>query len=802
MISLFSIPSTDVSVKYLAQLFGNVDGVLVTTTSLTMLATLLKVINTIALTVGSLIVGYVTVVGVMVTAQEGEFMGKKWSHLWTPIRTVMGIALLFPMSSGYSLIQVILMWIVMQGIGAADQLWNTALGYVTMTGSAFAVTADQTGVNTGLQNLFQSLVCEASTRKLTGNTNITYQLNGESHAYYYCDENMMSGYCGGTTGNEPINGTNVPIGSNGVCGSLSIGSANVDKCSGGVSTCTGSDCPSTLACATYEAQKQILPSVMTTLGGIAQELVDADVDYLAFYNTTFPTPTSYSGWIKAFCSGNSINECCITKTPPAAVTAFTGQVSVPCASSSSFPALQSSNSNVSDASKDAMNMYWRYRLAPALSGTSTDFIDTVMAQYLVSIQTAVNNYINSQIANQTSTDWSDAKQQGWLSAGGYYYDLAGTAGNTLADANPTLSVSTPDFSNTMLTGYRVNYNASALIQQNAQTTTLNQNGTLSNMAPQVQIALANADSSASSFISDFSNDLTGGGANDPLSHIAMYGHKLMVIAESLYTAFLVGGAVLSGASAINFMALGSGLTGSPFKATVGFLLMALMPLIFAAIAALFALGTLLGVYVPLIPYILFTMAALGWIIIVIEVMVAGPLIALGILSPGGQSEILGHASHALMMIFNLFLRPALIVFGLMAAMMLAPVAIGIVNIGFGMAMSSIVKNLGTAPGLVELIIFMAVYAYLIVTVMNKVFSLVYAVPDQVTSWIGYQHRGAGEGQALDETKGGVAKAGGGVSGAAATGGETVKVEGKAYQTKEMNKPKPGNANVTGNKPNP
>src|SRR3990167_9445363 len=90
------------------------------TTTMTILGRMFSVFNTIVMTVGAFVVVYVTVVGVMMTAHEGEFMGKKWNNIWIPIRTVLGIGALVPTASGYSGLQIIMMWVIIQGIGAAD----------------------------------------------------------------------------------------------------------------------------------------------------------------------------------------------------------------------------------------------------------------------------------------------------------------------------------------------------------------------------------------------------------------------------------------------------------------------------------------------------------------------------------------------------------------------------------------------------------------------------------------------------------------------------------------------------------
>src|SRR5436190_18227075 len=106
--NIFQLASNDQSVFYLGYIFGSVGNVLAPsggTFTITVIGTMLKVLNLTALTVGVLMVVYITVIGVLATAHEGQFFGKDWSGLWVPIKTVLGIVALFPTGSGYSIIQ-------------------------------------------------------------------------------------------------------------------------------------------------------------------------------------------------------------------------------------------------------------------------------------------------------------------------------------------------------------------------------------------------------------------------------------------------------------------------------------------------------------------------------------------------------------------------------------------------------------------------------------------------------------------------------------------------------------------------
>lgn len=129
----FAPPTTDYSVGYLADLFGIVDGVLHGTGS-QILGSIFAVFNAAVMALGGMIITYTMLVSTMNTAHEGEMLGKKWNSIWVPVRATAGFALLIPKASGYCLLQIFVMWVVVQGVGAADKLWSAALGYLNRGG--------------------------------------------------------------------------------------------------------------------------------------------------------------------------------------------------------------------------------------------------------------------------------------------------------------------------------------------------------------------------------------------------------------------------------------------------------------------------------------------------------------------------------------------------------------------------------------------------------------------------------------------------------------------------------------------
>ena len=129
----FAPPPSDWSIVFLGDLFGVVDGVLHGTGSQIMGA-IFGVFNSAILALGGIVIMYTLLVSTMNTAHEGEVLGSKWSSIWVPMRSALGMSLLIPKASGYCVMQILFMSIVVQGVGAADKIWNAALNYLNRGG--------------------------------------------------------------------------------------------------------------------------------------------------------------------------------------------------------------------------------------------------------------------------------------------------------------------------------------------------------------------------------------------------------------------------------------------------------------------------------------------------------------------------------------------------------------------------------------------------------------------------------------------------------------------------------------------
>jgi len=731
MIPLFTLAPKDQSIGYLSQIFGTVSGVLANSVNpsagpITLLSTMFKTFNSVILVVAVLMLVYITIIGVIATAHDGEFMGKKMNNIWIPIRAIMGIALLVPTGPGYCAIQIVMMWIIVQGVAAADGLWNTALVYVSVTSpySSISVTGAQT--NQVLSGLFQGIACQTSL--------------GNKVPDFTAASNCPNGKCSYSLGD---------------CGSLTYcdTSSSCSEINAGATTS-----PQCLVC---RAQVDALTASINQLFvPIAQYFVNADKSYQDFYANSATTPNKAGwGWIRNYCSSANINPeaCCVNNAP----FAFANQACQ--ATPGNMPALYDSSTSPLDkksASSDAVQkVYWKFwpELAPSL-GLGSDFISVASAQYTEMATEAMTNYLQSQTASLDSNGLlKDASNNGWIYAGGLYYTIASSNNDTLKGSIPVLAWNAPDANSGVLKNARNNYTAASYLS-NAAAGNYATNAT----SAQYQSTLNSINSVPGDVSKLFSDNVSNKGGN-PLVALVGVGQALLIVADIVF--FVILELVTSMGIALGFGSLEVLGTGFPaLPAIFNFIEVALIPLVYGALALLVALGATLAIYTPLLPFIYFTFGAIAWMISVIEAMVAGPLVALFIINPKGEHEIMGSAGQALMLIFNIFLRPSLMIFGLMAAMLLATVVVTFINATFAYVFTSgAISNKDP----ISLILVLVAYVGLILAGLNRSFQVINLVPQQVMRWIGHQAEGVEA--PTEEMKGKIEGGAGRIGGAAPQG---------------------------------
>ncbi|HDO1311723.1 DotA/TraY family protein [Aeromonas veronii] len=67
--------------------------------------------------------------GMLDSGEAGRFLGNAKSQVKTPVRMVIGTTCLFPAKNGFSLIQIMVMWVALQGVGLGDKSMVVIMDY-------------------------------------------------------------------------------------------------------------------------------------------------------------------------------------------------------------------------------------------------------------------------------------------------------------------------------------------------------------------------------------------------------------------------------------------------------------------------------------------------------------------------------------------------------------------------------------------------------------------------------------------------------------------------------------------------
>ncbi|MFT3849905.1 MAG: DotA/TraY family protein [Propionivibrio sp.] len=171
----FTPPAGDSSVDMLAQVFGPiVDGLKVASgqnaqaigsdgNGQTIIGAMMGVFNNAVLFLAMLFVLYTTVRGTVDSAHSGELLGKKMSEIWVPLRTLSGTALILPLASGFSLLQMAVLWLALQGVGVASSMWDVAMNHLAANGTLGYVSMPD--ARPLAANILRSEICMAAMNK-------------------------------------------------------------------------------------------------------------------------------------------------------------------------------------------------------------------------------------------------------------------------------------------------------------------------------------------------------------------------------------------------------------------------------------------------------------------------------------------------------------------------------------------------------------------------------------------------------------------------------------------------------------
>lgn len=775
--SIFTIPNMDQSVIFLSEIFGQVGSVLGGATNGPLQQAIL-LFNNIALVMGGFVILYAIIVSTMNTAHDGEMLGKKWSSVWIPLRAAGGFSLLLPVKvGGYAFCQVFVMWVVLQGIGAADYVWGTYLKNVKQGNAAPQVPYVSSTVMPAIASIFQNAACTIALSN-TINTVETAVPGMQSDTPVISYPTAISPVASSINFTTSLLANKWPT----ACGSIALQAVP------SVAKPTGQGLNSL-----QTANQQGNSGIFGNMNQNQQKKSAIGVITQTFQNSMTDT---YQAQRASHANQVLIN-----------ITQLLNQAAVFYVQKSNYCNNNTDRSCINDVQRQITNAALSY--VSQTSGASSP-------------AAARNRGEFSNASRAIMQDLSMAQQYGWLYAGSYYILLSKITGATSTEnvSAPTvttiydnmqaitnLSSTSSGFLQSPESQYVKQITAICLHTGSAvnSTAVVSDSGTVSKGAgpafvPCIPPELNTSGPAATlniafvgvngtnkgplsatigavngifgDILNGFIQVLTGVGGN-PVISLSFFGQTTVV---------LVLGAFAILTAAITLLSLTVGLVpfspGTAMDSAISvFVQLVILP-IMGALGLAIGVGALAGYYLPLVPYILFTAGSLAWFILVIEAMIAAPIVALGIVHPEGQHDIWGRGEKGIMIIVSIFLRPALMVVGFIAASLLVYIAFQILNSGYLVAVAfigstggSLVMSIGM--GMITLIFTLVTYIALATFLMHQCFKLIHKIPDNIMRWLGEAAEQTGQ-EADQEVSSGGQKVSGGAEGAAKAGAEASK----------------------------
>lgn len=101
--------------------------------------------------------------GMLDSGETGRFLGNAKSQVKTPVRMVIGTTCLFPAKNGFSLVQIMVMWVALQGVGLGDKSMVTIMDYFKT--SQYILNPILPDARNLAASVFKSQVCAAALNK-------------------------------------------------------------------------------------------------------------------------------------------------------------------------------------------------------------------------------------------------------------------------------------------------------------------------------------------------------------------------------------------------------------------------------------------------------------------------------------------------------------------------------------------------------------------------------------------------------------------------------------------------------------
>jgi conjugal transfer/type IV secretion protein DotA/TraY len=655
------------------------------------------------LVVAAVVLFYHLVSMVVETAHHGVPMGRRASQVWAPIRLVVAIGLLVPVSSGLNSGQFIVIQLAQWGSGLASQTWSTFVQ---------ALVADSGNLGPANAPYVRQVVTD------------TVMMEACVYAFNQISKSEAT--------------------SNGITTSVS-------------------SIPQTPSCVTLDSENNQKCSFQPqSSGGGTGPTSDADlkdVDLCGLY--------------------------ILRGTPPAAANASPAETQAAQAQSQANSAYTSMLSAAYSYAQQGMQNFVPQQDGGTQGGTlsqNTSF-ESLVSNYQQALQSAATSATGSFSSDMQNVA-SSTSSQGWVSAGAWFNTIARVVGDIATIIRDLLPHTTPPKVGLETMQNKLGKNtpeyqtmeAMRSFQQwfNDETNSNAGGGAGSNTLMTAAAGMAQSGGTQThvmdyifwliDWIASYDGVWSPPGSFDqatqttaqtftlgvqftsanPLAEIANLGHANINAAYDLFDAYLLLQSIAGGlqeggsiAQALNRLPVGGmilnllgvvGQIGSAAVAAVGSVLGTITVVFFTA-------GFMLAYFFPLIPFFRFTFGAIGWFLSLLESIVAVPLIALAHLTPEGEGLPGEKAKAAYYMLFNLMLKPVMMIFGLIIGLLIFNLAASAINLLY---MTAVVGSGGISHGHITLarLAYSIVYVAMLYLCCNNCFKMIDYLPEHCIKWMG------------------------------------------------------------------
>jgi len=649
------------------------------------------VFNSSVLFLGSVYVFLHSISAVAKTAHEGEVLGKQWSTLWVPMRVGVGFAVLLPLSSGYSLIQVVVMWFTLQGVGLADNLYEKMVGTLVDQKN---LTENMVGKPPStlplLMAVHKAVACNIyAQQELESFRN---QINAESTA-------DKRGVWSNSTQDR-----NRPL-----IGKINSAKFTYKKISNSRHTKYQFGDIKTVDSAGFGSESCGLFVFKNSLGDSDAYLSPRERDYQEYFDKKLSliikwTNDEFTPWALKVPEGG---EAAANHNAAVEKKIFESAEKFDLELETKLSTLRDQYKGGEEAA-EWLEFIEDQRKDGWISGGSIYFELTKLNDRATKIaQTGVKGSSYDQMKGKHMGPFSsnvdikmrevDEQMKSWTLKSG----VSGAS-----------SFSSGESKVVNCTGEGVDSRAclNGIFQESADSLMTQVDGLFS-----ISRFQSNEHAERLTFLEK---------ASSPILMAAALGHTLMTAGDIVLVAGIAS-AVLS----TNVVSAAGGGVG---------IWMMIAPMVTIVFVALIFFGATLAFYVPMVPYLIWLGGIISWLVTVAEAMIIAPIWAISFLSPEGEGFTGEKAKQGWLLVLSVFLRPSLMLFGLFFAAAISFAIFAFINATFGTVYQNMFwdTHYSVLYWMLGFIAQIAIFTIITITTLNTIYGLIHIIPDRVLRWIG------------------------------------------------------------------